>query len=284
MEVFYNELSNQPLASNKEEAKDRVIALLKTMKSLREYDINIMRTHNDFFTEQLSDDYTMGSFFGDSEVSGELKLLFKSITANPFIDDDDSYEAEMFISNTFLTQNEINETVKPEGLASAFVFNSPSISIGSHEHWQNEFLILSIISDDNSEEINQKQILNIFSENCVNNAAFQDWNSYLNPPVELNSKENIYNVFPESLYKFETKAIKDIIYWFYDDKRYLIRVKELIEDIENHPFQGGKGKTESLSGTGGKASKRIIKKDRIVYTYTANKIIIHQCRGHYDDK
>lgn len=284
MEIFYNELSNQPLASNKEEAKDRIIALLKTMKSLREYDINIMRTHNDFFAEQLSDDYTMGSFFGDSEVSRELKLLLKTITANPFIEDNDSYEAEMFITNTFTTQNEINEIINPEGLASAYVFNSPTISIGSHEHWQNHYLNLSIVADDNPAEVNQKQLLNIFSENCVNNEAFQDWISYLNPPVELNSKENIYSIFPVNTYKFETKAIKDIISWFYDDKRYLIRVKELIEDIANYPFQGGKGKTEPLSGTGGKASKRIVKKDRVIYTYTAEKITIHQCRGHYDDK
>lgn len=284
MEIFYNELSNQPLASNKEEAKDRIIALLKTMKSLREYDITIMRTHNNFFAEQLSDDYTIGSFFGDSEVSRELKLLLKTITANPFIEDDDSYEAEMFITNTFTTQNEINEIINPEGLTSAYVFNSPTISIGSHEHWQNDFLILSIIPDDNPEEINQREILNVFSEKCVNNVAFQEWISYLNPAVELNSKENIYSIFPVNTYEFETKAIKDIISWFYDDKRYLIRVKELIEDIANYPFQGGKGKTEPLSGTGGKASKRIVKKDRVIYTYTAEKITIHQCRGHYDDK
>jgi toxin YoeB len=64
----------------------------------------------------------------------------------------------------------------------------------------------------------------------------------------------------------------------------LVRIKELIEDIWVHPFTGGKGKTEPLGGTGGKASKRIIKKDRIVYTYSKNKIVIHQCRGHYDDK
>lgn len=284
MEIFYNEFSNRPLASNKEEARSRIIALLNTMKTLREYDINIMRTHNDFFATQLSDDYNFGNFIGDEEISFNHRLLLQTIVANPFIEDDDSYEAEMFISNAFSTQNEINEVVSPEGLASAYVFNSPTISIGSHEHWQNDFLILSIISDDNPKEINQKEILNVFSEKCVNNAAFQEWISYLNPPVELNSKENIYSIFPVNTYEFETKAIKDIVSWFYDDKRYLIRVKELIEDIVNYPFQGGKGKTESLSGTVGKASKRIVKKDRVIYTYTAEKIIIHQCRGHYDDK
>lgn len=284
MEIFYNELSNKPLALTKEEARNRILGLLNTMKSLREYDINIMRTHNNFFAEKLSDDYTIGSFFGDQEVSYELKLLLKTITVNPFIEDDDSYEADMFVTNTFTTQNEINETVYPEGLASAYVFNSVTISIGGHEHWQKEYLTLSIISDDNQHEVNQKQILNVFSENCVNNEGFQDWIRYLNPPVPLNSKENIHTVFSPDVYEFEAQAIKDVISWFTDDKRYSTRIRELIEDITSHPFQGGKGKTETLSGTEGKASKRITKKDRIIYTYTAEKIIIHQCRGHYDDK
>lgn len=63
----------------------------------------------------------------------------------------------------------------------------------------------------------------------------------------------------------------------------MVRIKELLADIENNPFVGGKGKTEILSNTSGKASKRIIKKDRIIYTFTQEKIIIHQCRGHYND-
>ena len=81
----------------------------------------------------------------------------------------------------------------------------------------------------------------------------------------------------------EQRAIDDLISWYYDDKRFIIRIKELINDIVNYPFKGGKGHTEPLGGTGGKASKRIIKKDRVVYTYTKEKVIIHQCRGHYDD-
>lgn len=284
MEIFYNELSNRPLAQNQEEAKGRILQLLETMKVLREYDINIIRTHDGFYAEQLSDDYTFGNFFGDPTVSTNLKILLRTIVANPFIEDDDSYEAEMFVSNTFNTQNENGETESPEGLASAFVFNSPAISISSHPHWRNNYLSLSITTNDTPPQATSKNILNIYSSNCVNQAAFKEWISYLNPPVQLNSEENIYKVFPATQYQFEGNAINDIISWFYDDKRYLIRVKELIEDIIDNPFKGGKGKTEALSGTDGKASKRIVKKDRIIYTYIKDRIIIHQCRGHYDDK
>jgi toxin YoeB len=284
MEVFYNELSSRPFAENSDEAKSRILELLNTMKSLRGFDINIMRTHNRFYAEQISDDYTFGSFFGDTKVSMDLKLLLRTIVANPFIEDDDSYEAEQYITNSFETKNHENQVVNPEGLASAFIFNSPTISLSSHSHWRDNLLLLNVISNEVQSSITQFNVLNLYSKDCLSQTPFQDWLSYLNPPIELNSEENIYKVFPSEIFHFETRAIQDITSWFYDDKRYLIRVKELLEDIPRNPFKGGKGKTETLGRTGGKSSKRIIEKDRIVYTYTQEKIVIHQCRGHYDDK
>jgi Txe/YoeB family toxin of toxin-antitoxin system len=284
MEVFYNELSSSPLAANQEDARLRVLELLNTMKSLRDFDINIMRTHDGFYAEQLSEDYTFGSFFGDTSVNMDLKILLRTIVANPFIEDDASYEAEQFITNSFTAKNQDNQDVNPEGLASAFVFNSPAISISSHPHWRNNYLLLDVTNTEDAPSTTQFEILNLHSSGCINQFAFQNWLSYLNPPIELNSEENIYKVFPPAQFQFENKAVQDISSWFYDDKRYLIRVKELLEDIPQNPFKGGKGKTESLGGTGGKASKRIVKKDRIIYTYTDGKIIIHQCRGHYEDK
>jgi len=284
MEIFYNDLSSRPLAANQEDARLRIFELLDTMKSLRGYDINIMRTHNGFYAEELSEGYSFGSFFGDPSVSMNLKLLLRTIVANPFIEDDESYEAEQFINNTFTTKNHEGEEVSPEGLASAYIFNSPTISISSHPHWRNNLLLLNVTNTDAEPVTTQIEILNLYSSNSVNQVAFQNWLNYLNPPVELNSEENIYKVFPPEQYQFDNKAIQDITSWFYDDKRYLIKVKELLEDILQNPFKGGKGKTELLAGAGGKASKRIVKKDRIIYTYSENKIIVHQCRGHYDDK
>jgi Txe/YoeB family toxin of toxin-antitoxin system len=284
MEVFYNDLSSRPLAENEYGARSRIFELLNTMKSLRDYDINIMRTHNGFYAEQISEEYTFASFFGDSSVSMDLKLLLRTIVANPFIEDEDSYEAEQFITNTFSTKNQENQDVNPEGLASAFVFNSPSISLSSHSHWRANILFLSVTNADVPQSTAQIKIFNFYSTECINQPAFHSWIGYLNPFIELNSEKNIYEVFTPEIFKFEKQAINDIKSWFYDDKRYLIRIKKLLEDIQQNPFNRGKGKTEPLIGTGGRASKRIGKKDRIVYSYIEGKIIIHQCRGHYDDK
>lgn len=283
MEIFYNEMSNQPPAANSGEAKSRIMTLLAAMNSLREYDINIMRTHDDFFAQPLAENYSMADFFADPTVSQDLKLLFRTVIAAPYFEEIDSYEAELFISNKFNSTTHSGDSMSPEGLAGAYVFNSLVISIGSHAYWRRSHLTLTVSSGETPSVIKNEDILNVYSSNCINGKAFQDWLSCLNPPVPLDSEENIYRLFSASQYQFEARAVDDIISWFYEDKRYSIKLKELLEDIVLHPFTGGKGKTEPVKGTDGKASKRIVKKDRVIYTYTKDKIIIHQCRAHSDD-
>ena len=284
MEIFYNELSNHPLADNQQDARARILTLLETMKYLRNHDINIMRTHNGFYAEQLCESYSFLDFFNDPKVHNDLKILLRTITASPFIKDDDSDEADDFILGKFETKNERNEIVIPEGLACAYLCNAPTISISSHDHWRNNLLLLHVTYEDDipvvSKDVN---IQNIHSLNCLRKDGFRNWlNEALNHLVLFDSEEHIYRVFPRDKYLFERKAINDLISWNNDDKKRLSRIKELIEDIEMNPFQRGKGKTECLL-SGNKASKRITKKDRIVYTYTSSIIIIHQCKGHYDD-
>lgn len=280
MEVFYNELSNKPLAANAVDARERVISLLKTLKQLREYEINIMRTHDNFYTEKVSETYQFADFFNDSSVSPTLKILLQTVVANPFIKDEETLEAGLFIENEYFTTDHSGASVSPEGLSSAFIFNSPALSFGSEVFWQKGLLSLTVKEPDGLEE--KHEVVNIFSADSTAEEPFKNWWAMLNPPVPLNSEANIYSVFSSEQFIFEQRAIDDLIFWYYNDKRYLARIRELIEDIIYNPFCGGKGKTETLKG-GSKASKRIEKKDRIVYSYSDNKIIIYQCRGHYED-
>jgi toxin YoeB len=284
MEVFYNEISNQPFAENQTEARHKIFVLLDTLKELRSKGFNVMRTHRGFYADLLSENYSFSSFFSDPSVSVTLKTLLRSVVVSPFISDDDSYEAEQFVINNFSTENHLHEDISPEGLASAYIFNSPTISLLGDSYWQNEFLLLNVISTDDNEKQLTIEVPNVFSVKSIYNDFFSKWLNTLTEGIQLNSSANIYKLFPADKFSFDKQAITDIISWYYDDKRFLIRIKDLINDISENPFKDGKGKTEILSGHGGLASKRIIKKDRIVYTYTKEKITIHQCRKHYNDK
>jgi toxin YoeB len=284
MEVFFNELSCTPVAPNKVEARNKIIKLLETLKSIREDGFNVMRTAENFYTLHLSNDYTFVDFFNDPSVNRDLKTLFKGVTKRPYLEDDTSLEAEMFILSQFHTQDENGDAISPEGLAIAYVSNSPAISLTGNVHWEREFIPLSITYNDDKEHPITENVVNVHSETSIKAEHFRTWLKSLVDGIQLDREENIVKVFPSDKFSFEARASKDLISWYYDDKRFIVRIKELIYDIVDNPYKGGKGHTETLGGTGGRASKRIIKKDRIVYTYTENLIVIHQCRGHYDDK
>jgi len=77
---------------------------------------------------------------------------------------------------------------------------------------------------------------------------------------------------------------EDYIYWQKKDKKILKRINELIKDINRNPDdKHGLGKPEILKGhLSGYLSRRINEEHRLVYKLDKDKIIIVQCRFHYN--
>lgn len=83
---------------------------------------------------------------------------------------------------------------------------------------------------------------------------------------------------------FAEDAWDDYLYWQTQDKKTLKKINALLKEIQRHPFDG-EGKPEPLLGDhSGKWSRRINDKDRLVYRYENNMVIVVQCKGHYNDK
>ncbi|MBK8342938.1 MAG: hypothetical protein IPL12_06155 [Bacteroidetes bacterium] len=95
MEVFFNELSCTPLSANSKEAKEKIINLLLTLKALSNDGFNVMRTSSNIYSLELASDYTFAHFCNDPSVSRDLKLLLMGVTKTPYIEDVNSYEAEI---------------------------------------------------------------------------------------------------------------------------------------------------------------------------------------------
>ena len=80
------------------------------------------------------------------------------------------------------------------------------------------------------------------------------------------------------------QAREDWDYWLSTNNEKVIkRIKELIKDINEHPFSG-KGKPEPLKGRlQGKWSRRITNEHRIVYSISDGRIYIFvfSLRFHY---
>ena len=83
-------------------------------------------------------------------------------------------------------------------------------------------------------------------------------------------------------YAFTENAWEEYCYWQMQDKKNLRRINDLIKDIVRNGYTGI-GKPEPLKGTAGQWSRRINEKDRLIYTIEDGKVVIIQCRTHYND-
>ena len=83
---------------------------------------------------------------------------------------------------------------------------------------------------------------------------------------------------------FSENAWEEYLYWQVEDRKILKKINNLLEEVRRHPYKG-KGKPEPLKGSNPNTwSRRINKKDRLVYEVSCDGIMIKQCKGHYDDK
>lgn len=82
---------------------------------------------------------------------------------------------------------------------------------------------------------------------------------------------------------FLPQADADFQYWkSVGNERILKRIRDLLEDIQLHPFSGI-GKPEALKGTNGKWSRRITDEHRLVYSISSGRIYVYviSLRYHY---
>lgn len=82
---------------------------------------------------------------------------------------------------------------------------------------------------------------------------------------------------------FKDSAWNEYLYWQTQDKKTLKRINDLIKEISRQSLSGI-GKPEPLKGNKqGYWSRRIDESNRIVYKIEHERIVIVQCKGHYDD-
>ncbi|MCX8530859.1 Txe/YoeB family addiction module toxin [Chryseobacterium luquanense] len=279
MEIFFNEISLEPKASNMNDSKSRILQVLQVMKYLNTKDINVLRIDQITFASDLGGNYSISNFLSDISVDINLRTLFLSILAYPAIENDD--QLENFINSNYQIENHNSTKTSSLGVATAYLNNSHVVSIQSHNYWNNYALELYNTVDNNCEVL--EDIINIGFNNYQHHTLLNDWLINKSQIVfTITKAEDIYNFFSRELYTFDEQAIQDIDAWIYDDERYIKRIIQLLSDIPTNPFTGGLGKTEVLKhNLSGKCSKRIVGRDRIVYSYTETMITVHSCREHY---
>jgi toxin YoeB len=78
--------------------------------------------------------------------------------------------------------------------------------------------------------------------------------------------------------------LDDYLYWQTEDRKTLKRINALIKDIQRNRYEG-MGKPEPLGeDLSGYWSRRIDKKNRLVYRFMDGVIEIYGLRYHYNDE
>ena len=82
--------------------------------------------------------------------------------------------------------------------------------------------------------------------------------------------------------EFDQSAFEDLAYWVENDKKIVLKIFRLINEVQRNPFHGI-GKPEPLRrNLAGLWSRRIDNEHRLIYDVRQDKIIVLACRYHYD--
>jgi toxin YoeB len=82
--------------------------------------------------------------------------------------------------------------------------------------------------------------------------------------------------------EFHPRALADLSFWIREDRPTALRVVELLNDCVADPFRGI-GKPEPLrQNLRGLWSRPITAEHRLVYGVTDERILVMQCRYHYE--
>ena len=81
---------------------------------------------------------------------------------------------------------------------------------------------------------------------------------------------------------FKRRSFDELHEWIRADRKQYERIYRMLQECRRTPFEGI-GKPEPLKGSlSGLWSRRVNDEDRIVYEVTADEIIVHSLKGHYE--
>lgn len=282
MELIFNELSLFP-PSFDDNAGVRIFRglLLTFRKSKERYDFNHIRFPEDYSNLNVTETKTFQEWIY-SITDFTLRTAILSIAKRPFVENLADEELEKYFSNNFVIESDdVPTRTSPLGLPVAYIKSVPLISLDSHLFWGRRKIK---ISGEKNVEDRQLYVYNLCHLNDVDSAEIDEWGkNHLS--VNLGDKQTLVKFlnFKKFEIRFEGIFFNKLLEWKGEDTDTFKRLLDLMKDVEEHPFTGGIGKTESLKYTD-RASKRITHEDRLVYSLHSNVVTFIDCKTHYDNR
>lgn len=146
MEMLFNELSTNPLSSDKYAANDKMKLFAQTFGAAKTKGFKNIRSHVSSNEIDLSENYTLFDWFNNKDVSRDYKDFLYGVVIQPFIKDEDEEIGGKYIEADYHFEDEESGINKTQclGLAAAHLYETLSISLSSSPIWDNIQLPISI--------------------------------------------------------------------------------------------------------------------------------------------
>ena len=160
MDLIFNELSLLRKVGDKHSARLVMENLLLCCKAARNFWGKMgLRVNDDFFSAELTENYSVTSWLNDCAVSQNLKTLLLGLKRSPYIDDNDENIENTFIQNYYYLYAPDKENLhekEVEGLAVAFLYNTLAVSLQTDIFWDQPYISLLEKHDENKQTVKVK--------------------------------------------------------------------------------------------------------------------------------
>lgn len=187
MELIFNELSLQPAAPDAHSANSLVENLIKTHAKATSLGFKKIRFHQVLEEITLLDGYTFRHWL-DKTNNRLFKNLLLAARVYPFIDQQDEWAENEYLSRRYFFENDFIERTEPQGLAAAIIYETLSVSLATHNFWQKEGLPVFVTDANLEGVILSKNVVNVCADTGFESATIRDFVGRITVPVLLTTK------------------------------------------------------------------------------------------------
>lgn len=185
MEMIFNELSILPLSNNKFDGNSKMERFSNSVAEARKKGFRKIRSYHSTHQINISENYTIHEWINNKDVPKNFRDILFGMIIQPFINEIDETIEERYINSNYYFENEEFGIEKQEciGLASAYLYETLSISFSSSALWDRHLLPILI------ETTNSNTTENVFNISKKESLEIEQIQKFVEDSGELDLKE-----------------------------------------------------------------------------------------------
>lgn len=171
--MIFNELSIHPLSNNEHDANKKMEIFSIAVAESRKKGFRKIRSYHGSHQIDLSQDYSVHHWIHNKNVPRNYRDILFGMIIQPFINEEDELVEEKYVSAGYYFEDTEYGIKKQEciGLASAYLYETLSISLSSLPLWDKSLLKILI---ENENAVRTGDVFNISSKDTFDNGQIRE--------------------------------------------------------------------------------------------------------------